>query len=319
MIEAGHPALERLHDARPPAGPSAPGKEACMLAQSGRVLRSHWLETLMVLPLTLYIMLLTFLPVLRAIQVSFTDRYSGAFPSVSNYEYILSRPDFSAAFINTIGITLIGVTLEMTVGLTVALMLARKFQGRGFFRTIMLTPMGVPTLVAGAAMLYFFRTNGYVNELLLRLGLISVPVFWTQSGPLGMFAVALADMWKVTPIVVLLLLAGLEAIPGDVYEAASVDGSSGWQTFWNVTLPLLMPSITMALILRAIDAFRIFDVVMVMASRSIPVMSTFVYINYFDFQDEYSASAAATILLLMIVAFVAAYFFLVERRRGELA
>jgi trehalose transport system permease protein len=294
------------------------GKEAAVLNRSGRLLRTYWLETLMVLPLALYIGLLTLAPVLQAIGLGFTDRYSGAFPTLSNYEYLVSRPDFGAAVVNTIGITLIGVTLEMTVGLILALMLARTFRGRGLFRTIILTPMGVPTLVAGAAMLYFFRTNGYANELLLRLGLIDVPVYWTESGLRGMFAVALADMWKVTPIVVLLLLAGLEAIPGDVYEAADVDGATPWETFRSVTFPLLMPSITMALILRAIDAFRIFDVVMVMASRSIPVMSTFVYINYFDFQDQYTASAAATILLLMIVAFVAAYFLIVERRRGEL-
>jgi trehalose transport system permease protein len=290
-----------------------------MLNRSGHLLRVYWLEILMVLPLALYIGLLTLAPVLQAIGLSFTDRYSGAFPSLTNYEYIVSRPDFGAALVNTIGITLIGVSLEMTVGMILALMLAHRFRGRGLFRTVILTPMGVPTLVAGAAMLYFFRTNGYVNELLLRIGLIDVPIYWTESGLRGMFAVALADMWKVTPIVVLLLLAGLESIPGDVYEAADVDGSTAWETFRFVTLPLLMPAITMALILRAIDAFRIFDVVMVMASRSIPVMSTFVYINYFDFQDPYSASAAATILLLMIVAFIATYFLLVERRRGELA
>jgi trehalose transport system permease protein len=273
----------------------------------------------MVLPLTLYIGLLTFVPVLQAIGMSFTDRYSGSFPSISNYQYIVGRPDFASAFVNTIGITVIGVAMEMAFGLILALMLARAFRGRGLFRTVILTPMGVPTLVAGAAMLYFFRTNGYLNELLMRLGLISVPVYWTESGIRGMLAVAIADMWKVTPIVVLLLLAGLEAIPRDVYEAADVDGATGWQAFRSVTLPLLMPSITMALIVRAIDAFRIFDVVMVMASRSIPVMSTFVYINYFDFQDPYSASAAATILLLMIVVFIGAYFLLVERRQGDLA
>jgi len=290
-----------------------------MIARSGHLLRAYWLEVLMVLPLTLYIGVLTFVPVLQAIAMSLTDRYSSSFPSLSNYQYIVSRPDFASAFVNTIGITIIGVTLEMTIGLILALMLTRAFRGRGLFRTIILTPMGVPTLVAGAAMLYFFRTNGYLNELLLRLGVISVPVYWTESGLRGMLAVAIADMWKVTPIVVLLLLAGLESIPRDVYEAADVDGATGWQAFRSVTLPLLMPSITMALIVRAIDAFRIFDVVMVMASRSIPVMSTFVYINYFDFQDPYSASAAATILLLMIVAFIAVYFLLVERRRGELA
>jgi len=290
-----------------------------MVARSGHFLRRYWLEALMILPLTLYIGLLTLVPVLQAVGLSFTDRYTGAFPSLSNYQYIVSRPDFGEAFINTIGITLMSVTMEMTVGLVLALMLARQFRGRGVFRTIILTPMGVPTLVAGAAMLYFFRTNGYVNEALLRLGLIGLPVYWMESGLRGMFAVALADMWKVTPIVVLLLLAGLEAIPGDVYEAADVDGASRWDAFRSITLPLMMPAITMALIVRAIDAFRIFDVVMVMASRSIPVMSTFVYINYFDFQDPYSASAAATILLLMIVAFIAVYFLLVERRRGELA
>jgi trehalose transport system permease protein len=290
-----------------------------MLTRSGHLLRSYWLETLMVLPLTLYIGLLTLVPVLQAIGLSFTDRYSGTFPTLTNYQYIVGRPDFGASFVNTVGVTVLGVTLEMTVGLIVALMLARQFQGRGFFRTIMLTPMGVPTLVAGAAMLYFFRTNGYLNELLMRLGLIVVPIYWTESGLRGIVAVSLADMWKVTPIVVLLLLAGLESIPRDIYEATDVDGASPWQAFRSVTLPLLMPSITMALIVRAIDAFRIFDVVMVMASRSIPVMSTFVYINYFDFQDPYSAAAAATILLLMIVAFIAAYFLLVERRRGELA
>jgi trehalose transport system permease protein len=209
--------------------------------------------------------------------------------------------------------------MEMVVGLVIALLLAREFHGRGLFRTLVLSPMGVPTLVAGAAMLYFFRTNGYLNELLLRLGLITTPIFWTESGLRGMFAVAVADMWKVTPIVTLILLAGLEAIPRDVYEAADVDGASSWQKFWSVTLPLLMPAITMALVLRAIDAFRIFDIVMVMASRSIPVLSTFVYINYFDFQDPYSAAAAATILLLLIIAFIALYFFAVERRRGEVA
>jgi trehalose transport system permease protein len=141
-----------------------------MIARPGHLLRAYWLETLMVLPLALYIGLLTFVPVIQSIALSFTDRYSGSFPSLSNYQYIVSRPDFGAAFVNTVGITVIGVALEMTVGLILALMLARQFQGRGIFRTVILTPMGVPTLVAGAAMLYFFRTNGYLNELLLPLG-----------------------------------------------------------------------------------------------------------------------------------------------------
>lgn len=273
----------------------------------------------MALPLCFYLAGLTLLPVLEAVKLSFTDRRSGAFPVGTNYAYIFSRPDFGDAFVNTVGITLIGVTFEMMAGLILALMLAREFRGRGIFRAFILVPMGVPTLVAGAAMLYFVRTNGYLNEGLLRLGLTDVPIYWTESGLRGMLVVALADAWKTTPIVALILLAGLEAIPRELYEATEVDGAGAWQTFWKVTLPLLMPSITMALVLRAIDAFRIFDIVMVMASRSIPVLSTFVYLNYFDFQDPYGAAAAATILLAMIVAFIGLYLLVVERRRSELA
>ena len=98
-----------------------------MLAQPGRFVRRYWLEALLLMPLTLYILLLTFVPVLQAIGMSFTDRYTGAFPTLSNYQYITSRPDFAAAFVNTLGITLIGVTLEMTFGLILALMPARAF------------------------------------------------------------------------------------------------------------------------------------------------------------------------------------------------
>jgi trehalose transport system permease protein len=129
-----------------------------------------------------------------------------------------------------------------------------------------------------------------------------------------MFVIALADLWKTTPLVVLILLAGLEAIPGDVYEAASVDGAGGWQRFWGQTLPLLMPSITMALILRAIDAFRIFDIALVLAGQAVPVMSWFVYSEYALANNLHTAAAAAVILLLMIVVFVIAYFLLVARR-----
>jgi trehalose transport system permease protein len=177
-----------------------------------------------------------------------------------------------------------------------------------------LTPLGVPTLVAGAAMIYIVGVNGYLNEALFRLGLIDAPIYWPESGLKGMLIIALADLWKTTPIVVLILLAGLEAISRDVYEAASVDGASPWRQFWDHTLPLLMPAITMAVILRAIDAFRIFDIALVLAGRSVPVMSTYVYFEYF-FGNLHTAAAAATVLLGMILVFVAAYLWLVARRQ----
>lgn len=271
----------------------------------------------MVLPLALYIFGFTLLPVLDSIRLSFVDRFTDEFPSTSNYTEIMDRPDFNDALINTVGVTLLSVGLELVFGLVIALMLSRAFRGRGFFRSMVLTPLGVPTLVAGAAMIYVFGFQGYFNELLLRLGIIEQQVYWTESGIRGMLAIAVADTWKTTPLVILILLAGLESIPGDIYEAADVDGSSEWRKFWDHTLPLLMPAITMAVILRAIDGFRIFDIAIVLTGRQVPVMSSFVYFEYFA-GNLNGAAAAATILLVMIVVFILAYFLIIERRQEDI-
>lgn len=278
----------------------------------GRWIRNHLLEIVMVAPLFLYILYFMLIPVAQSIYYSFVHAGTHSF-TLENYRTIIGRSQFNDAFTNTIGMTLMGVTMEMLLGIGISLMLVRAFRGRGIFRTIVLLPLGVPTIVAGAAMLYFVGFNGYLNKILVQFDIVSVPIYWQQSGWRGMFSIALADVWKSLPLVVLILVAGLESIPEDVYEAAGLDGAGGWHKFIDHTIPLLMPSITMALILRAIDAFRIFDIAMVLAGQSVPVMSSFVY---FDYQagNLNTAAAAAVILLLMIIVFVLAYFFLVERR-----
>jgi trehalose transport system permease protein len=280
-----------------------------------RWISRHWLDVLMVAPLVIYILVFMFIPVAQSIYLSFVAPRTGEL-TMANYQNIVARSQFRSAFVNTIGITIMGVAMEMVAGIIIALMLSRAFRGRGLFRSIVLVPLGVPTLVAGAAMLYFVGFNGYLNAFLLNLGIIDVPIYWQQSGPRGMFSIAIADLWKTTPLVVLILLAGIEGIPGDVYEAADVDGADGWRRFWDITIPLLMPSITMALILRVIDAFRIFDIALVLAGQAIPVMSSFVY---FDYQSGSlnTAAAAAVILLLMILVFVVAYLLLVARRTED--
>ena len=277
-----------------------------------RWVRKHLLEIAMVAPLFLYILYFMLIPVAQSMYYSVVHAGTNDF-TLDNYRTILNRSQFNDAFVNTIGITIMGVTMEMIFGIGISLMLVRAVRGRGIFRSIVLLPLGVPTIVAGAAMLYFVGFNGYLNKFLLELGIIDVPVYWQQSGIRGMFSIAIADVWKSLPLVVLILIAGLESIPEDVYEAASLDGANGWRKFLDHTIPLLMPSITMALILRAIDAFRIFDIAMVLAGQSIPVMSSFVYFDY-RAGNTNTAAAAAVLLLLMIVVFVIAYIFLVERR-----
>lgn len=274
--------------------------------------RKYRLEIAMVLPFALYILYFMLIPVIQSIWYSFV-RAGTSEVTLDNYRNVINRSSFEAALTNTLGITLLGVSLEMVLGLGIAVMLSRAFRGRGIFRTIVLLPLGVPTLVAGAAMLYFVGFNGYLNRFLMDLNIIDIPIYWQQSGWRGIVSIALADVWKALPLVVLILLAGIEGIPEDVYEAAGIDGATGWQKFIHHTLPLLMPSITMALILRSIDAFRIFDIAMVLAGQNVQVMSSFVYWEYAA-GNVNVASAAAVILLLMIAVFVGLYMIFVERR-----
>lgn len=278
-------------------------------------LKKYWLETIMFMPLVLYIFYFTLIPVLQTIQISFVDRAGGY--SLDNYQRLFSDINFNSALFNTIFITVVGITIQLVVALIIALLLKQRFRGRGFFTTVMLVPMGVPTLVAGNTMLLIFGQTGYFNELLLRLGLIDTQPFWLGGGFGSLFVIIFADMWKVLPFTILLLLAGLESINEDVYEAASVDGSTSWNTFWKITLPLLKPTITMAVILRAVDAFRIFELPLVMTGKNVPVLSTFSY-EAFKRNDFGLSGAAATVLLGLIIIFIILYMVLVERKEREI-
>ncbi len=272
-------------------------------------LRKRKLELILVAPLVLYIFGFTLFPVLNAIYMSFQQKSTLHFPTLENYRYIITHFRFEDAFLNTLFITGVGLTLELTVGLFIAIILARKFRGRGIFRAIMLLPLGVPTIVSAANMTYIFAPHaGYLNEILYRLHIINMPIFWIpDSGFVTLLAIVLADMWKVTPLVWLILLAGLEAIPEDLHKAAKIDGASPWQEFRHVTLPLLKPFVTMAIITRGIDAFRIFELPLALSGKGVPVISTYVYFEYRDFDNPYASSAAATILMLMILIFAIVY------------
>lgn len=275
-------------------------------------LRKYWLEMIMFSPLILYIFYFTLVPVLQTITISFVDQYTQKV-SFINYQLLFADINFDRALFNTVFITLVGISLQLFIAMIIALILKQKFAGRGFFRTVMLIPMGVPTLVSGVTLLFIFGQTGYFNEILYRLGFIDTQPFWLGGGFETLFVIIFADMWKVLPLTILLLLAGLESIPDDVYEAAAVDGASAWTTFWHVTLPLLQPSITMAVILRAIDSFRIFELPLVMAGKNAPVLSTFAYEAFRRNQFGLSG-AAATILLGMIIIFIIIYMLLIERK-----
>lgn len=273
--------------------------------------KKYYLELLFILPLTLYIFGFTIIPIFKTILLSFQDKDTGAY-GITVYQYLFSRPAFKSAIFNTIAVTIIGLTIQLTSGLSIAMILKKNFKGKGFVRSLVLLPMGIPTLVSGVTLVYIFGTQGYLNEFLYNLGLMKVPYNWTSGGAGSLFVIAVGDAWKVIPIVVLLLLAGLESIPNDVYEASGIDGASKWQTFKYVTLPLLKPAITMTILLRAVDMFRIFELPIILVGRVTPFLATYAYDEY-SYNNPNASGGVSTVLLILIIIFITLYLKYIDK------
>lgn len=277
------------------------------------------LEIALVTPLVAYLVILTFAPIIETFQISFTRQFTEEFPSLDNYRIIFGSAVFRRAVVNTIIVALLGITMQIVIGLATALALTKEFRGRGFARTVVLIPLGVPTIVAGAVMLLIFSRSGYLNAVMFNLAdfVNLIPgIDWEYSarnlpvagGWRTLITIAIADLWKVLPIVVLIFMAGLQSISQDVYEAADIDGATIWQKFRLVTLPLLVPYITMIIILRAIDAFRIFELALVLAGRVEPVLHTDIWLRYRPpTHDPWTAAAGAAVLFGLIMIFIILY------------
>lgn len=290
------------------------GKGEVLVENAKRILKRHGFEILLVLPMSLYILGFTIVPIFQSILMGFTDEYTGAL-SLSNYTYLFGRPTFTQSILNTVATALISLVFQLILGLGIASILKRQFRGKGLIRSLVLMPMGIPTLVSGVIAIYIFSTSGYLNEVLFRLGLIQTPVQWTRGGVLGVLVVVVADTWKVLPTMVLLLLAGLESIPQELYDAGEIDGASRWQAFRHITLPLLKPSITMSVLFRAVDAFRIFELPQVLVGQQIPYLATYAYEEYSN-GNVNASGAASTILLVIILVFALFYLKVIDRGEG---
>jgi|SRR5579884_626910 len=202
-------------------------------------------------------------PLGRTVYNSFTDaafNYSTHFIGWTNYFNLLRDVEFRETVFETFKFAFITVPCEFVLGMGIALVVNSRFPGRGMMRAAMLVPWAVITVVnAEMWNLMYNDTYGVFNDILERLHWPGAPFAFTSDATLGLGAVSVIDIWKTTPFVALLLLAGLQVIPGDVYEAARVDGASAWNQFWRITLPLLRPAILVTLIFRTMDALRVFD------------------------------------------------------------
>ena len=189
---------------------------------------------------------------------------SGQWAGMSNYGQLF-HGGFSGALERTAGFTAVSVAVETVIGLGLALMLHRAFRGRGLLRVAVLVPWAVPTVVSATLWKTMFDPRtGFVDYLLKLLHLPGSSTTWLAGQWTSWAAILVADAWKNVPFIAIILLAGLQVIPGDVYEAARIDGASAWQAFRRMTLPLLRPALMVALIFRTLSAFLVFDVVYIM-------------------------------------------------------
>jgi multiple sugar transport system permease protein len=268
------------------------------------------LAKLMVAPSMILIAVVAAYPIIYAVWLSLHEysvrqaglsRWAGSL-GLKNYQTALQSSEWWAAFRHTIIFTVSSVTLELFIGLGMALAMHAAFRGQGVLRTVVLVPWAMLTVVTAIIwQTMFVSPYGFVNTVL------GTQTVWLGSEPQALIIIILADVWKTAPFMALLILAGLQVIPGEVYEAAEVDGASAWQRFMRITLPLLTPAILVALIFRTLDALRIFDLpfVLTQGQNGTSTLSTIAQ-ETFATNRIYglgSAMAILTFIVVMIVSF----------------
>ena len=296
------------------ATPAAPPRRRRRRSKLQR--RQTRIAWVLLIPALLVVALVAIYPLGKTIYYSFTNQefLQGIEPTkwvgLENYRTLWHDTIFRNAVWETIKFTLITVAFEFVLGMIIALVVNSSFKGRGAMRAVMLVPWAIPTVVAAQMWKWMFDdVYGVINDAGVRLHLLSHSRAWISEPSTALASVCAVDIWKTTPFVALLLLAGLQVIPGDLYEAASVDGASKLQQFWRITLPLLRPAILVALIFRTLDALRVFDVFYVFFGNRPDTQTMAIYAQSTIVGDGHVGygSAISVAIFLIIAVFVIIY------------
>jgi len=271
-------------------------------------------------PMLVVLFLVALWPLGRTIWFSFTDANindlsAAKFVGLENYfgEYgLFANPNYTDGFfasdwglsiLNTLKFSVVSVTLETLFGLGVAMLLNQDFRGRTFVRTAVLVPWAIPTIVSAKMWGWMLHDQfGIINQWLVNTGIIATKIAWTAQPEFALWTVVAVDVWKTTPFMALLILAALQTLPKDCYEAAQVDGVHPLRVFWKVTLPLIRPALMVAVIFRLLDALRVFDLIYVLTSNNNSTISMSGYVRREMVDNGYMGygSAASTALFLII-------------------
>lgn len=285
-------------------------------AMSERARMEERLAYLFLLPSLLIVIGVAFYPLFNTVYVTFFDARLGSsraweYVGLENYARLLVNEQWWEAVWATIKFTLASVIFELILGLGIALVVNSKFPGRGLMRTAMLVPWAIPTAISSQMWKWMYHdVFGVFNDFFTRIiPILPAKIAWIASAQTALWALVAVDVWKTTPFMALLLLAGLQLIPGDVYEAASVDGATGWRQFWHITLPNLRSAIVVALIFRTLDALRVFDLVWIMTSGAFgtETMATLNQRNLIQFQQLGYGSTISVAIFVVIALFVILY------------
>lgn len=285
------------------------------------------LALLLLLPAALVVFGVVLYPAGRALVISFLDvnsPFPGAYPFVGlhNYTAVLGDRRLWTAAEHTLYFTVVSTALELVLGLGLAQLLAAPLRLRWLFRAIVILPWALPTIVNGAMWRWILNAQyGVANAVLTGLHLQGDYRSWLGTNPfLALNMVVLADVWKNTSLVAFFLLAGLQTIPPDLHEAARVDGAGPVRCFFRITLPLLLPSVALVLVLRTIEAFKVFDIVYVMTgggpASGTQTVTFFTYLQAFSAQRFSVGAALAYLTVLAVLALALLYLRLL--RQGEL-
>jgi len=293
------------------------------LGSRGERWRERHLRVLMLAPTLVILGVLTLFPTLYMFSAS-VQRISPdpsvprEFVGLGNFARLLTDSQFHVGLFNTLVFTVSAVTVEFLLGLGLALLFDRFIHRLGFLKTVLMIPMMLPPIAVAITWKLIYQPQfGVLNELMFRLGL--PPQAWAGDANLAMFTIILADIWEWTPFFFLLMLAGLASLPIEPYEAAEIDGASAWRQFWDLTLPFLKPVITIALLLRTMDALRLFDLVFILTgggpADATKVLSLYIFQVAFRFVDI--GYAAAISLFVLAVTTVLSTWFIKRMRLAD--
>ncbi|PSH62681.1 carbohydrate ABC transporter permease [Phyllobacterium sophorae] len=289
---------------------------------------SNWITTrawFLMLPLLIVMIAVIGWPLIDTVRLSFTDAKlvgtQGSFVGLDNYVKILSGTNFQRALVTTFWFAVLSVALEMVIGVLAALLLNQQFYGRSVLRALMILPWALPTVVNATLWRLIYNPEyGALNAALLQMGLIDAYRSWLGEPNTALASLILADCWKNFPLVALIALAALQAVPRDITAASMVDGAGAWSRFRFVIMPYLAGPLMVALVLRTIEAFKVFDIIWVMTrggpANSTRTLSILVYQEAFSFQRAGSGASLALIVTLLVTVLAVAYAALIRKSAG---